>query len=78
MDQDELYLLQCKSRQQVSRQGTLSVQSTKNLLKVVQTLRGMNQIREVVLTFWKRCLDLSPSAFMLASSTVTPYPLLHA
>ena len=54
MDQDKLYLLRRKSRQQVSRQGTFSVPSTKNLLKAVQTLRGMIKIREVVLTFRER------------------------
>jgi hypothetical protein len=45
------------------------VQSTKNLLKAVQTLRGTIKVREVVLTFWKRCLDFSPRAFVLISST---------
>jgi hypothetical protein len=69
MDQDELSPLRRKLRQQISRQGILSVQSTKNLRKAAQTLCGMIKVREAVLTFWERCLDLSPGTFVLVSNT---------
>ena len=69
MNRDELYLLRRQLRQKVSGRGVFSAKSAKNIIKAVQTLRGVIKAREAVLTFWEQCLDISPRAFVLVSST---------
>src|ERR1700759_1698896 len=68
--QDDVAFIFGQLRQNAPGSGLRSVRSRNNIEKALICLRGAGSARHMVITCWRRCLDISPQVFLLFSASL--------
>jgi hypothetical protein len=68
--QDDVTFIFSQLHQNAPGSGLRSVRSRNNIKKALMCLRGAGSARHMVITCWRRCLDISPQVFLLLSASL--------
>jgi hypothetical protein len=68
--QDDVAFIFSQLRQDAAGSGLRSVRSRNNINKALMCLRGAASARHMVISCWRRCLDISPQVFLLLSASL--------